>query len=418
MNFLSRRAFVQAETGTHNSSLSGSHDIAEQKPEKVLTVVDDLLFSDLLAIVGDYLGQPRENSEDQTDKNVNTELLGALPIDLAEEKDEYYSDRVPYNCNFTLFGNLSASYPVRARVAARHLLEGHRMTAEAIAKGYPEILYCTVEVKDRRGNQVKGTLLQIAALAGDVDFRRSDELVPGMVERLKELLPEEEAIQQLRATRPPGWEQATAARMQPYMDAATEFKNALINIQEGPQDNVWGQKAKAAIIKYKNKLAAIPKNQAIITTGLIFDPQILIKFIHNLLIPYIGKWSEGSEAWHEWGGCWRKHYVFLVIGLGSLEACASMCDLQALHDGLDENAAPPNIYGRRRPRSLANLGKTFYLAQDGSPQTSCLTFSMCGDVVTEVALEVALQNYIRRKIVSMHYAMRPQENPAPMCAVQ
>jgi hypothetical protein len=257
----------------------------------------------------------------------------------------------------------------QAEKAARLLLLGHTITADAMVEANPLILTCVVDAPDHRRNKVRGDLIQIAALAGDSNIRNKKlpEKDHGMVQRWSAHLPADEVAHKIRATRPPGWEEETAARMQPYMDAAIELLNDLVTMrQQAPQLAYAGYAAFEVacivpITKFQDRLAAIPDEQPVITTGLIFDLQMLEKFIEDLLVKNIdrlGGWDSVASD------------LYAIKGFGGLQMCASVCDLQAMvHRGglyhvIREGELPDRSlhFSSGVPQALVGLGDSFFVS--------------------------------------------------------
>jgi hypothetical protein len=243
----------------------------------------------------------------------------------------------------------------QAERAAHLLLCRDIEGVEKLVKQNPNILYLTVEAKDHRGRRVRGTLLQLAILAGDVNIRpkKNNAKDHGAVERLKAYLPELESVRQLQATQVNGWEQETAARMQVYMDALKTFLNAICTGKASTFDGLIVE-LEDSIKAFKS--AFTPHPDAVITTGFIFDTQIFLS---------------ANLAADRLNGCLSaKSEVFDVIGFGTLQANASACDIQILITGihsvmLRHQDPDYRLNSVDIPSSLSGLGVSFVLGLNG-----------------------------------------------------
>lgn len=275
------------------SSTSESKKVAAgREVEKEMTAVDDL-HQDLMPIIFNYLD--------------NT--VGGAP--------QRYVRR------HTLFSNLSTLYHSQTELAAYHILSGNPEEVERLVNQNPLILSCIIEVKDHLGRRVKGTLLQIAALAGDFNIR--DKKIPekdhGMVERLRCYLPEEETTKQLLAIRPRGWKKETEKRMKPYLTALTRLIEDILKAKATSYRRLEAE-CKLCIETFKHSL--IPNPNHVITSGYIFDLQVLytaMELFEKNINRLRGRYSGKSD-------------FFLVHGFGPLQACASVCDLQVFKEGI------------------------------------------------------------------------------------
>jgi hypothetical protein len=232
---------------------------------------------------------------------------------------------------------------MRAAKAAYLFLRGDTVGAKEIVQQNRAILYITVDVKDHRDRRVKGTLLQIARMAGNED----------LIKQLRAYLPEDEANRQLAALQV-GWEEATAARMQTYVDALQTFLNAIIAAQETTFDKLKIELARniAAF-----KCAFVPKPDVVITTGYIFDLQIFLtadQLFQDNINRLGGLWSYKSD-------------LFDVVGFGTLQLNASVWDIQVFKKGIyfivDKKQPHDGSlnFVTGCPASLSGLGERFVI---------------------------------------------------------
>jgi hypothetical protein len=266
---------------------------------------------------------------------------------------------------------LKATLDYVERLAARagHLiLHGDTERALSLCKAEPLILTCRIEVKDHKGRRAIGTLLQIAAMAGDCNVRRKQgsELDHGLVEQLA-LLIGVESVNQIQAIRPLDWKNATKFRMQAYRNVAAEFINDLVDIVV-PPDATYEMVLLACqlpIDKFLKALDNINAQQEVITTGLIFDLRVLV---HVSRLIY-GSYKRFHESWH------AKTELFMRIGFGNLQLCASACDIQAFSTGLHRIKHKKGLPDRSIqftdgvPPSLLELGIQFYIDSSGNHQS-------------------------------------------------
>jgi len=244
------------------------------------------------------------------------------------------------------------------------ILHGDAEGALNLCHSDPLILTCVVEEKDHQGRKVSGTLLQLAALADDCNARkkRRAESNHGLVEKLA-LLVGVDSTSQLKAVRPKDWKIKTNLRMQFYIDAACEFITALISVVVPSQASyeMVLQACQLPIANFKHALDNINIHQDVITTGLIFDTNVLVKVLKVLY----KSMKLFKDAWRE------KTDLFMRIGFGSLQGCASVCDIQAFSKGLNRiqyNKALPDRtlhFAHGLPESLIHLGILFYLDSSG-----------------------------------------------------
>lgn len=304
----------------------------EVEAEQIYTAAD-CLHQDLMPIIFNYL-----------DNNV-----GGVPHH--------------YVRKHTLFGNLSTLYHSQAKLAAYHILSGDPEEVKRLVNRNPLILYCSIEIKDHQGRRVKGTPLQIAAMAGDFNIRNKKG--SGMVERLRCYLSKEEAIKQLLAKFPPGWEKETEERMKPYLTALNKFIKEIVKAKADTYLELEA-KCESSIKKFRHSL--IPNPNQVITSGYIFDPQILCTAME--LVEPFEKNTVLSGGW-----CSNKSAFFWVYGIGSLQACASVCDIQIFKEGIynviNESTLPNRLlnFSDEIPSALFSLGSSCFLNIFGNFQS-------------------------------------------------
>jgi hypothetical protein len=265
-------------------------------------VIDKKLIQDLLLIVFEYL--PKEK-------------------------------KTHYDTQHTFFSNLSMVCKSQATQCAEFILAGAADQAEALAEKNPSILFHEVKLADRRGNEIKGTPFQIAAMVNDFNIRdREPEETKdyGLVERLGAHLPNEEVIKQLKAVFPENWEVKTKERMQSYVEALNTFLNNIIEIKA---DSYEAIETEGAPYVEKLKHALTPNPDQVIICGYLFDLQILGDAIQllNDNLEKLGGWSS------------KKSKFFCIHGFGLLQTSVNVCDLQILREGLHnvtKNKKNPN----------------------------------------------------------------------------
>ena len=263
--------------------------------------------------------------------------------------------------------------------AANDILEGSQASVArviALIKKYPLILQYSTQGRDRLGRCVKGTLLQIAAMAGDVNIRELSEEEKnhrGIVERLREAgnLSAEDVAKQLHPVLfSEEAMQANAARNKRILDAVKQFGESILQtVIEEPAR--WSETAlKAAQEKCQLAINAFQTTlqntfKDVITSGYLFD----ISILHEAMV-----WLETKENLDRFGSWWQlKSDIFWVNGIGSLQSITAARDAQVVRAGIgnvvDGRALPARDLKNEDGPSLflpsSRLGLDFFLGYVG-----------------------------------------------------
>lgn len=124
-----------------------------------------------------------------------------------------------------------------AAIAAAAILRGEAKDVDrvlALVKKNPALLHTVNEAKDQLGRRVRGTLLQIAVMSGDIDVNQhiEDENLRGVAEQLIRtgLLSKEEIAEQLKCVTSDEAKKINEERKQRILSAVTRFGEAVISI--------------------------------------------------------------------------------------------------------------------------------------------------------------------------------------------
>jgi len=170
--------------------------------------------------------------------------------------------------SFTLFRKNAV--PAFIATIATHALHGRRTEAVEAAKKHPESLICITQARDPFGRLAEGSPVDLAAAAGN--RRLTEELMKLVPEKLQS-----EAKRHLARRFHPGWEKETQDRMkQCYLDPLIRFTDQLEKAKKLPKDIPFKQailERKAMIDEFRVAIRPKP-DDAPITTGLIFDPEV------------------------------------------------------------------------------------------------------------------------------------------------
>lgn len=267
----------------------------------------------------------------------------------------------------TLFGRnlLNLMSESKAAYVANLILRGEEKDIEEaldLVKKNPSLACHHVIGTDPRGRRVAGTLLQIAAMAGDVNLKEGiqEEKHRGAVERViavAKLSPEEAARQVFDVIGSNEAKEANEKRNQRVMDAIKRLGEGIIRTREThPGEDFERFKAlqihcKGLIDQFEKELASIFNE--VITSGYIFDPKILQDAI---------KWFEENVA--RFGDWWSNQSdIFWVNGIGTLQSLLSSRDAQVVY------AFIGNLIdhgGNIPPRALNKADGSSYRALDSS----------------------------------------------------
>ena len=362
MSLSSRQAFEQSTLNGKGSSISSSSSpspAVPQEPSVMMTDADQAIIPDLMNIVFEYTN--------------STPLYGP-----------------------TLFGNLSKLYAAQANLAAFHLVNGDKVTADELVDANPAILSCIVETTDRDGNSTKVRLFELAAMYGSFNIHETQ--LPcqkdfGLVERWMRHLPPVEAAERLKALNL-SW---SAERMEASKKAVTEFLTDMAKAKATTYDEL---KVELAMSHAKFQRFFKPDPNVVLTTGYIFDLQVL-----DATLDLFAQHLNGL------GGLYSdKSNLFAILGFGYLQDRASMFDKQVFisstYDAIQNKKMPNSSINSVAgvPNSLAGLGKDFFLNEFGRR----LAWACSG--WGRVLFRPLFQDYVRAKTAALRCAMQQPGN--------
>jgi hypothetical protein len=223
--------------------------------------------------------EKRKKEKREKEKRAKEQKLNLI----IEEKKE---EKIRYSSGTTFFEKTLAQ---RLHEAADDLVLGYGDKALALVNESPWVLWLKTQGHDRFGTCIEGTLLEIAAMAGDVNLRelKKGEEDHGMVELLKKAgkLSEEEVAKQLYSVLfSDEAKAANEARKKDVLDVLKEFGESLIRMREELPEN-WDtieefkatqEKCRVKIEKLRTDLVTIVSNQTI-TTGYILDSYLIVE---------------------------------------------------------------------------------------------------------------------------------------------
>jgi len=207
---------------------------------------------------------------------------------------------------FTFFGTPMAKFAsdIDMEKIGTLVLAGQLEPVLKIANAYPSILKLMTKAETRFGDRASGTLLMLAAANSDHE----------MVQKLRVLLPKEEADAQLAVQFREGWKEESQQRVQRDLDRLDVFAQKIYELDKAKQ--LEGMDFKQARDKYiaivrEYRASLKPKaDDPVITRGLIRDPKIIPDVYDN----YVTKWSD------KLGGWWSvASDLYWVVGYGSIE---------------------------------------------------------------------------------------------------
>jgi len=282
------------------------------------------------------------------------------PISEPNTKGESLSEQYK---EFKLFGKkLSDIMHEEAVKVSNLILQGEEKEIEealAIVRKKPFLLRCEVEAQDLLGRRVRGTPLQIAAMAGDLDLKPgiTVEKDLGMVERLVAAgkLSQEEVKEQLKCVTSKEALKANEERNERVLVAIKKFGN---NIAEVKADNnlnfeAFQLRCKPFIDQLEEDLR--PNNQSVTAAGYIFDPTVLQK---------AAEWFQ--ENLQKFGDLWGFNSdVFWVNGFGTLQANLSSRDAEIIRAGVYCLIFRGDMPLRLLDKSGSQLGRVHYIGYFG-----------------------------------------------------
>ena len=295
----------------------------------------------------------------------------AIPVNLPPGLPEIVLDIQAENpfqsyARFRLFGRtLEEVMGDEAAMIGNLILQGEEQEVEqalALIKTKPILLHCKTEATDPLGRGVKEkTLLQIAAMAGDVDLKPGigEEKDRGLVERLIAVgkLSKEEIAEQLEVITGVAAQKENKARNERYLTAIKKFGIGICKVKADDKDE-FERNCIDHIKQLEQDLQAESEKE--ITSGYIFDPSILEEAV---------KWFEDNiESFGGWSS--TKSDIFWVKGFGKLQRLLSSRDAQVVLTGLgrlvNSGALPPRLLNDPEQlsyfyNSSSRLGVDFYL---------------------------------------------------------
>jgi len=190
--------------------------------------------------------------------------------------------------------------------------------------------------KDRLNRRVQGTLLQIAAMAGDVSLSSTDK--GGLVERLKLAgkLTNEEVRDHLEVVTGSDAKLENEKRNQRVLQALEKFVHGFLQIKISGISEFQDFKKKCIplIEQFDNDLQIITKEP--ITKGYVFDPEIICKAAKIF--------AKNIKAFGGWYGLYSA--MFRINGFGMLQRHLSARDAQVVRNGMDNYIEKHLIAGR------------------------------------------------------------------------
>jgi hypothetical protein len=305
---------------------------------------------------------PIPDHDETTDADCLPDDIQAICLAYGEESQEELvkesNKKLEYQYHHTSF--FSKHLALQLRQAADAVLKGDQASVDYVIKLVNEKrvpLTLSTKGQNAREQWVEGTLLQIAAMAGDVNLRKktAKEKDHGLVELLAEAgkLSQEEVANQIHAVLfTEEAQQKNKERKQLVIDALVAFANNIIAANLPASWNTI-EEFKAAQAKSQPYIdtfrkALLPDPNEVITSGYIFDPDILVK---------TAEWFENKENIERLGGWWSlKSDLFWVNGFGSLQGATSARDAQVIREGIGNVVDDKNL----PPRTLKNSDGSSY----------------------------------------------------------
>ncbi|MHB1949311.1 MAG: hypothetical protein ACYCQI_14485 [Gammaproteobacteria bacterium] len=215
----------------------------------------------------------------------------------------------------------------------------------------PAYLNYHVIATDPLKRQVKGTLIGIAAMSGDVNLKSGllDEKTWGLVERLAKLgnLSDAEVAEQLKVITSPEAKAINENRIERVLKALANFEEGILKKRakyKGNDFEEFQKRCQPVFDKFDEALTSL--SNEIITCGFVFDPAILGRAAKRF-----------EENVKRFNGCWSLQAdVFWVNGFGKLQGKLSSRDAQAVCAGIGNFVDD----GRMPPRSFNNSYSNFH----------------------------------------------------------
>lgn len=308
----------------------------------------------------------------------------AYTDDLPEVK---VGHQYPIGTFFVKYASQTEYLQHRLEEAANDLLNGNVTKAVTLVKmnknkeAFSNILNMQTQGKDRHKRQVRGTLLDIAAIAEDMNLYEPwpDEKPHGAVEQLAEAggLSFEDLRNRLSQTLfSPKAEMATKKREKLALAALKEFAEKIIARENlsinayTPESLKKNQEECAPEIK-KLRQALIGCHGDVITSGYLFPSSILFKatqwFAKRKILDLFGGWLS------------TKSILFWINGYGSLQWAANARTAQICYSGIQALVFRGELSSRslQKPREPSffspgsELGLDFFLSHSGNPRWGC-----------------------------------------------
>ncbi len=329
------------------------------------------------------------------------QLLSLCKSYLYGPSDDKPSAQPKYNKNISFFSNLKAIAADQALEVADHILWGRADEAVKLIEINPSILFYCVEATDPVGRRVKGNLLQIAAMAGDVNLKpassSSSQPNDGLVERLAEAanLSKNEVVKQLAPIFSKEAMQENKNRNNRILTAIKDFGKGLLAAVDDAQGTFtdFQMRYQYLIDNFRNALK--PNPDEIITSGYIFDPNIICDAL---------RWCKTHLNTHHddfFMNLDNKILMFWINCIGSLQSVLSARDAQAACAGMsryiDDGRTPPRTDLVDFYNPVTQLGidsKLNYLTGEMS--------SLLIDGEDATVMLNAWQAYARMKSLSIH----------------
>lgn len=237
-----------------------------------------------------------------------------------------------------------------------------------IIEANPLLLRISTEGIDPLKRTVKGTLLQIAAMAGDVNLNPGihDEKELGLVERLQIAgkLSNEEVRDQLEVITGCEAKQENEKRNQLVIMAMDKFMNRILQVKtyENEDFKKFKMRCKPFVVQLEKDLQFITNLK--ITSGYIFDPEVICKVA-----------QEFESKVKSFGGWFSVHTgVFRVSGFGMLQKYLSVRDAEVAEIGMinyiEKHQIPPRELNPGRYDCSSGLGYDYYFDYDGNRNTA------------------------------------------------
>lgn len=202
-----------------------------------------------------------------------------------------------------------------------------------------------------RGQPIAGTPLQIIAMAGDFDLRTGikEEKHRGLFERLALAggLSEKEIVEQLKVITSDEAKKANETRNLRVLNAIIKFGESILKVKANKEE--FQILCQPIIEELEKDLT--PNPEEVITSGFIFDPQILSSAVKWWLQDNIDRFGGSLKSLHS--------DAFCIYGLGKLQSKLCSRDAQATRASIDSVVR----FGEIPARTLTNSDGSCYFSQ-------------------------------------------------------